>query len=145
MKIRKAIKKDIPRMFEIIKINSPKYPKQLAYNELSEMFSKSLFKPTYIIVEKGKEIVAFGGFIPSWIDNAVFNVFWINTNPEYKKQGVGIKLMKEIINQIKKYKKPKPKMILISTKILKFYEKFGFKKITSKYDKDYILMEKKIK
>lgn len=36
-------------------------------------------------------------------------------------------------------------MILISTKILKFYEKFGFKKITSKYDKDYILMEKKIK
>ncbi len=145
MKIRKATKKDIPRMFETIKINSPKYSKQLAYRELAEMFSKSLLKPTYIVVEKDKEIVAFGGFIPSWIDNSIFNVFWINTHPKYDKQGIGTKLMKKIINQIKKYKKPKPKMILISTKIPRFYEKFGFKKITSKYDKEYVLMEKKLK
>lgn len=145
METRKATKKDIPKMFKILKTNSPKYPKKLALQELNEMFSKSFLKPTYIVVEDKKEILGFGGFIPSWIDYRVFNIFWVNINPKYKNRGTGSKLIKEIINQIKKYKKPKPKMILISTKIPKFYEKFGFKKTTSKYDRNYILMEKKLK
>ena len=104
------------------------------------MFSKSLLKPTYIFAEDKKEILAFGGFIPSWIDNLVFNIFWVNTNPKYKSQGIGSKLMEDLINIIKKEKNIKAKMILISTKIPNFYKKFGFKKITSKYDGDYILM-----
>ena len=70
----------------------------------------------------------------------VFNIFWVNTNPKHKNQGVGSKLMKDLINRIKKTKNPKPKMILISTKIPNFYKKFGFKKLTSKYDKNYYLM-----
>ena len=140
MRFRKAKKEDISKMFEILKINNPKYPKKLAFQELNEMFSKSLIKPTYIVVEDKKEILAFGGFIPSWVDNMVFNIFWVNTNPKYKNQGVGSKLIKDLINRIKKTRNIKAKMILISTKIPSFYKKFGFKKITSKYDKDYIIM-----
>ena len=140
MRFRKAKKEDISKMFEILKINNPKYPKKLAFQELNEMFSKSLIKPTYIVVEDKKEILAFGGFIPSWVDNMVFNIFWVNTNPKYKNQGVGSRLMEDLINRIKKIKNIKAKMILISTKIPSFYKKFGFKKITSKYDKDYIIM-----
>ena len=140
MKFRKAKKEDISKMFEILKINSAKYPKKLAFQELNEMFSKSLLKPTYIVAEDKKEILAFGGFISSWIDNMVFNIFWVNTNPKYKSQGVGSKLMKDLIDRIKKTKNIKAKMILISTKIPNFYKKFGFKKVTSKYDGDYILM-----
>ena len=140
MRFRKAKKGDISKMFEILKINSPKYPKKLAFQELNEMFSKSLLKPTYIVAEDKKEILAFGGFISSWIDNMVFNIFWVNTNPKYKSQGVGSKLMKDLIDRIKKTKNIKAKMILISTKIPNFYKKFGFKKVTSKYDGDYILM-----
>jgi len=145
MKIRKATIKDIPKMFEILKINSPKYPKKLAFQELNEMFSKFLLKLTYIVAEDKKEILAFGGFIPSWIDNMVFNIFWVNTNPKYKSQGVGSKLMKDLIERVRKTKNIKVKMILISTKIPYFYKKFGFKKVTSKYDGDYILMELKLK
>ena len=140
MRFRKAKKEDISKMFEILKINSPKYPKKLAFQELNEMFSKSLLRPTYIVAEDKKEILAFGGFISSWIDNMVFNIFWVNTNPKYKSQGVGSKLMKDLIDRIKKTKNIKAKMILISTKIPNFYKKFGFKKVTSKYDGDYILM-----
>ena len=84
MKFRKAKKNDISKMLEIIKINSPKYPKKIANKEISEMFSQSLHKPIYIVAEEKKEIVAFGGFIRSWIDSIVFNIFWINTNPKYK-------------------------------------------------------------
>jgi|TARA_B100001971_G_scaffold207554_1_gene227890 N-acetylglutamate synthase-like GNAT family acetyltransferase len=144
MKTRKATKKDIPQMFEILKINSPKYPKKLAFQELNEMFSKSLIKPTYIVAENKKEILGFGGFIPSWIDNRVFNIFWVNTNPKYKNQGIGFKLMTDLINRIKKTRNINVKMILISTRIPLFYKKFGFKKVTSKYDRDYILMSRNI-
>ena len=145
MIIRKAKKEDISKMFEILRINSPKYPKKLAFRELNEMFSKSLLRPTYIVAEDKKEILAFGGFISSWVDNMVFNIFWVNTNPKHKNQGVGSKLMKDLINRIKKTKNPKPKMILISTKIPNFYKKFGFKKLTSKYDQNYILMSLNLK
>ena len=145
MIIRKAKKEDISKMFEILKINSPKYPKKLAFQELNEMFSKSLLKPNYIVAEDKKEILAFGGFIPSWIDNRVFNLFWVNTNPRYKSQGIGSKLIDDLIGRIKKEKNIKAKMILISTKIPNFYKKFGFKKLTSKYDQNYILMSLNLK
>ena len=110
------------------------------------MFSKSLHKPAYLVVEENKEIMAFGGFVRSWIDSMIFNIFWVNTNPQYKNKGIGKKLINALINEIKKIKeKPKVKLIIISTKIPAFYKKFGFKKITNKYDRNYILMEKKLR
>ena len=75
MKIRKATIKDIPQMLEIIKINSPKYPQNFAKKEIKEMFSNALQKPTYLVMEHNKEIVAFGGFIRSWIDGLIFKTY----------------------------------------------------------------------
>ena len=144
MKFRKARKKDIPQMFEILKINSPKYPKKLALKELKEMFSDSLSKPKYIVLEDKKEILCFGGFTPSWIDEMVVSMFWVNTKQEHKGKGIGIKLIKELIRKIKTLNKPKPKMIILSTKIPLFFKKFGFKTIQKKYDRDYDLMALKV-
>ena len=141
MIFRKARKKDIKQMLRIIKSNR-QYPKKVAIKEIKEMFSKSLYKPTYIVAEENKGIItAFGGFNPSWMDSMIFNMFWVNTNPKYKNKGIGSKLIKELIKRIKSIKeKPKAKMIVISTKIPSFYRKFGFKRITSKYDREYVLM-----
>ena len=140
MRFRKAKKEDIPQMHNILRTNSPKYPKTLALQELDEMFSNALIKPTYIIAEHKDEILAFGGFTPSWIDNRVFNIFWVNTNHTHQNQGVGSKLMENLINRIRNTRNIRAKMILVSTKISAFYNKFGFKRITSKYDGEYILM-----
>ena len=145
MKTRKATKKDIPQMLEIIKINNPKHPKKLITKELKEMFSKSPHKPTYLLLEDKKEILGFGGFISSWVDNMIINMFWVNVNSKYQKKGIGTKIVEGLIKEIKKIKNPKPKMITISTKIPLFYKKFGFKKITSKYDRDYVLMGKNLR
>lgn len=141
MKIRKATKKDLKLMLKIVEINNPTYPGRVL-KEFEEMFSKSLLKPTYILLEDKKEILAFGGFIPSWVDNNVYNLFWINVNPKYQNKGIGTRIVKELLKEIKKIKNPKPKMVTISTKIPLFYQKLGFKKMTLKYDKDYILMGK---
>ena len=103
------------------------------------MFSKSLLKPTYIVAVDKKEILAFGGFISSWIDNLVFSIFWVNRDPKYQGQGIGPKLINDLIDRIKKIKEVKAKMILLSTNIPNFYKKFGFKQAT-KYHGDNILM-----
>ena len=97
MKIRKATLKDIQQMLKVIGLNSPKYPKTLAKKEIKEMFSGSLHKPTYLIIEDNREIVAFGGFIRSWVDDMIFNIFWVNTNPQYKNKGFGTKLIEGLI------------------------------------------------
>ena len=140
MKIRKATEKDIKQMFEIIISNGSKYPRALAMKELKEMFSLSLIRPTYLLLEDKKEILGFGGFSQSWADNMIYNLFWINIHPNFKGEGVGKRIVEALIKEVKKIKEPKAKMIILSTKIPSFYKKFGFRNITSKYDRDYVLM-----
>ena len=144
MKFRKARRDDTPKMFEIIKINSPMYPRKIVLQELNEMFSDSLIKPIYILAEERGEILAFGGFIYSWVDNNVFNIFWVNVDSKHQGRGIGSKLMKEIIRRIKKAKNPEAKLITLSCKLPNFYEKLGFKKMGEKYDRNYVLMSLKI-
>ncbi|MBT6690417.1 GNAT family N-acetyltransferase [archaeon] len=140
MEFRKAKEKDIFQILEIIKSNNPKYAKQMALMEIQEMFSKSLCKPIYIVAEEKKKIIAFGGFNSSWLDNAIFNVFWVNVNPKYRRGGVGSMLICDLIKRIKETKDVKAKMILISTKTPSFYKHLGFRQITLRYDNEYILM-----
>lgn len=132
-------------MMEIIKLNNSWYSRDLALKELKEMFSKSLLKPTYIVAEENGKVLAFGGFIPSWADNMVIDIFWVNIHPDYQSRGIQTKLIKDIVKRLEKMKNPKVKMILISTKIPAFFKRFGFKKLTPKYDKDYILMGKELR
>jgi len=141
MKFRKARKKDISQMFEILKMNNKKYPKKLALRELNEMFSNSLLKPTYIVAEDKGKIVAFNGYVRSWVDNLVVNFFWLNTHKDYVRKGIGSKLVNYLVKRIRDPKeKPRAKIIIISTKIPSFFKKFGFKTIQKQYDRDYDLM-----
>ncbi|MFH1325400.1 MAG: GNAT family N-acetyltransferase [archaeon] len=143
MKFRKAKKKDISEMFEILKSNNPKYSKKLALRELKEMFSNSLIKPKYIVAEDNGKIVAFNGYSYSWTDNLITNLFWLNVHPNYMRKGIGSKLVIYLISHIKK-EKLGVKMIILSTKIPSFFKRFGFKIIERKYDKNYNLMAKRI-
>lgn len=144
MKIKKATKKDVPRMLKLIVLNNPRYNKKRASKELKEMFSKILHKPKYLLAEENSDIVAFGGYISSWVDDNVYNLFWINVHPKSQNKGIGTKLVKNLIKEIKKEKDPRAKLITISTKKPAFYRKMGFKKISPKYDGDYLLMGIKI-
>ncbi len=141
MKFRKAGKKDIPEMMEIIKVNYPKYSEKAALNELHEMFSNSLIKPIYIVVEDKGKIVAFSGYIRSWVDYLVVNFFWFNTHPDHMNKGIGSKLARNLIERIRDpEEKPMAKIITLSTRIPSFFKKFGFKTISKSYDRDYDLM-----
>ena len=122
-------------------MNNKAYPKRLALKELNEMFSKSLLKPTYIVAEDKGRIVAFNGYIRSWVDNLVVNFFWLNTHKDYMKKGIASKLVKDLVKRVRDPKeKPKAKIITISTRLPLFFKKLGFKTIKKHYDMDYDLM-----
>ena len=140
--IRHATKKDVSQMLKIIGVNNPKYPVSVARKEIMEMFSGALHKPIYLVMEDKKEVIGLGGFVRSWIDNKVVNIFWINVKSEYQGNGIGSKLIEGLIEEIGKLGKPVAKMVTLSTNKPKFYGKFGFKKISPKYDGNYILMGK---
>ena len=66
------------------------------------MFSKSLIKPRYIVAEKNYEILGFGGYTQSFMDYHVYQIFWINVKPNFQNKGIGTKIVKRIIEDIKK-------------------------------------------
>ncbi len=142
IKIRLARKDDLLQMIELAKINFPDYPIEMAKKELSEMFFNYLYKPTYIVAEFKGKIIGYNGFIISWVDNLIVDIFWVNTYPDYRGKGVQSKLMNETIKQIKK--NSKIKIVLLSTEIPSFFKKFGFEIINKKYDNKYFLMEKRL-
>ncbi len=141
MKIRKAKPSDINQILKIIKSNNPNYPIKQSRKEISEMFSNSLIKPNYLVVEEKKVIIAFGGFSRSWTDANIANIFWINVHKEFQRKGIGKKLIDEIIKNIIRFDKPKIKLIILSSNKIDFWKKLGFKRL-NKYDKDYWLMGK---
>jgi N-acetylglutamate synthase-like GNAT family acetyltransferase len=146
IKIRKANPEDIPMIIKIAKSNNPSYPKNLVKKEINEMFSQALLKPTYLVAEKNGNIIGCGGFIRSWEDNSIFNIFWINVLADFQGNGVGTKLIKKIVETINGDKgKPKVKMITLSTNKPVVYKRLGFKKLGKRYDRDYFLMGKIIK
>ena len=140
MKTRKATKKDVKEILKITRVSNLKYPLRQAKKEIEEMFSDSLIKPTYLVIEVKNKIVGCGGFSRSWTDMNIINIFWVNILPEYQGKKIGTKLVNEIIKQIENIsEKPPIKMMIISTNKHGFWKKFGFKKLI-RYYRDYVLM-----
>ena len=75
------------------------------------MFSKSLIKPTYLVAEEKGKLVGCGGFIPSWVDNNVYDLFWLSVHPNFKNKGVGKNIVRYLIKGVRKIREPKAKMI----------------------------------
>lgn len=110
--------------------------KQAKY-ELLEMFGRTKIKPQYYVVETNK-VIAFGGYIKSWMNDYKYNIFWVNVDPHEQNKGFGKVVVSKIIIEIKKRKNAK--VILLTADINKgndhYYERnFGFKKILQ-FDKD---------
>lgn len=132
MKIRLLREKDIENAAKIVRLNySRKYEKS-ATLELKEMFGNSVIKPKYFIAEDRGEILGFAGFIQSWMDYDVYQIFWVNVLPKQQGKGIGKSLVEKIINEIKK--KKDAAMILLTAdsdvKNNEYYKNnFGFKTI----------------
>ena len=130
MKIRLLKKEDIKPAVIIVGKNHTKKHEKIAQAELVDMFQKGPIRPTYFVAEDEGKILGFAGYIQSWIDYDVYEIFWVNVLPEYQKQGIGKKLVAKVISEIKKQKKIG--LIILSANIpnSKYYAKyFKFKTV----------------
>ena len=111
-----------------------------AYKEILAMFKNYVIKPIYYVAEDKWEIKWFAGFIISRMDYRIYNIFWVNVDPKYQRQGIGTKLIEKVLTTIKSYKgKFKAKTVLLTTTKPTFYEKFGFKKLKEYKKNDYLM------
>lgn len=143
MKIRLMEKQDLKKAVVIVGDNYNHKYDQSAALELKDMFGKSSIKPTYYVAEDQGEVIGFAGFIQSWMDYNIWQIFWVNVAPEKQRQGVGVKLVAKIISDIKK-KKGANIIQLTADKTngneAYYKKKFGFKTLQTFHNDTYALM-----
>jgi N-acetylglutamate synthase-like GNAT family acetyltransferase len=133
MKIRPLRRKDIASTTKIIGKNYSHFYGLKSSQEMGAMFDNMVIPPKYLVAEEGGEIIGCGGYIQSWMDYHVYNIFWINVDPTYQRKGIGTQIVRAIISDIKKQKgkDKRADLILLTTTKPKFYQKrFGFKTLT---------------
>ena len=133
MKIRLLTENDIPQCLNLFYLNyeSGKYSR--IENELNAMFEEHVWiRPQYYVVEYEEKVVAFGGYSVAPINANCYEIYWINVHPDYKKKGIGRKIVTTIIKTIKNTGNSKAWITLTCKYHLEhFYKSFGF----------YIIME----
>ena len=125
MKIRLLTKEGVEDCVEIIARNYSSKDTAWARRELQAMFPKGKLKPTYYVAEEDNEILGFAGFINSWIDDRIYEIFWVNVTPQRQRQGIGRKLVSKLITEIKK-RKDSQLIMLTASKANAIYYKRHF-------------------
>ncbi len=140
MKITFAKKQELKTLSEIVGENYSSHDQKLAFKELECMFQPLPLRPKYLVAKEGNIILGFCGYVQSWIDYSVYEIFWVNVKPEFQGKGIGTQLIQKTIQSIKNIKdENKALAIILTSENPKLYEKCGFR-IISHYAKDQCLM-----
>jgi ribosomal protein S18 acetylase RimI-like enzyme len=140
MKIRPIRKEEVGKASRIVGLNYSKEFEKRSKCEIRAMFKNYEGKPKYLVAEHNGKIAGFAGYIQSWVDYHIYEIFWVNVTPEYQNRGVGTKLVRKIIKIIKsKRGEDKAHFILLTTTSPNFYKRLGFE-ILLKFKKNNYLM-----
>lgn len=124
MEIRNLRHFEVDALCEIVRKNYSNEYAEKAKWEFLDMFGNSQIKPTYLVAEELGEIRGFGGFQQSMMDYNIYEIFWINVDPKHRRRKIGTKIVKKIIDEIRKEKESK--LIQLTTTSQEFYNQFGF-------------------
>lgn len=139
MKIRPLQEADIPAAAAIVGRNYSHEFEISSAAELREMFGTAVIKPSYIVSEEDGRILGFAGFMQSWMDYNLYNVFWVNVDPDHQRKGIGKQLVRHVIDEIRK--RDGSRLILLTTDSPTYYaDNFGFKILQSFMGGTYQLM-----
>ena len=136
LKTRLLKKKDIPQCVEMAKLNFGGDEKALK-EDLEAMFNtETWIQPAFHVIVQEDEIIAMAGYAPDIIDFDCFGIFWVQVKEAYKGQGYGKMIMKHLLKAIKKSRKKKDTLLMLACddEMIKFYKKFGFRKMLTKKD-----------
>src|SRR3989344_1777408 len=153
-KVTKAAKRNIPFIYPLIKrviYGTPYYPPEGKKMESSKYTPAGLkekleSKSWLVLVAKNKNQIA--GFLSGYFDYGVFWVDWIGVDEEYRRQGLAIKIMKELetIAGRNKVHKIWLDTIIANKEAISMFTSLGFKKIANLknhwYHDDFYLWER---
>jgi ribosomal protein S18 acetylase RimI-like enzyme len=104
------------------------------------MFTKGPVRPVYFVAEEEGKVLGLAGYVQSWMDWDVYEIFWVNVLPGRQRQGIGKELTEKIISEIRK-KKDASLILLSATPINAKYYKDNFNfKVIGPSSKGYSLM-----
>ena len=105
MKIRLLRKGEAREAAAIVGKNYSRKFESLAREEMEDMFNKGGGpRPIYFIAEEHGKIIGVAGYIQSWMDYNVYQIFWVNVAPGHQRKGIGKMLMERLIKEIRRRK-----------------------------------------
>ena len=128
MRIGKLYKNSIVACSNIVGENYSREYQARVKRELGAMFRNPVNPPAYLVAMEKEEALGFAGYIQSWMDYHVYQIFWVNVRPELQHKGIGTALVKASIKEIKKKSgRDTARLILLTTTSPSFYTRLGFK------------------
>ncbi len=144
MRIAKLSRAEVVACSKIVGQNYTKEYQARVKRELGAMFSNKVSPPAYLVAKEKGKVLGFAGYIQSWMDYHVYQIFWVNVRPELQHRGIGIALVKAIIKEIKEKKgSDTARLILLTTTSPSFYTRLGFRTL-AKMKKPNVLMMLKL-
>jgi len=110
--IRLLEERDIDACAAIVGANYSEEYRKPSRDEIASMFSNAAIKPTYWVAESNKEVVGFGGYVQSWMDYGVYQIFWVNVPAQFQRRGIGRLLVNKLISEIRN--KPESDLIQLT-------------------------------
>lgn len=139
MHIRPLEEADIPHAAAIVGRNYSAEYEETSAREFRDMFGTAAIRPSYVVAEQDAMIIGVAGFIQSWMDYNVYNIFWVNVDPSCQRQGIGTQLIERVLHDIRA--QPDPRLILLTTDSPAYYrDRFGFAELHTFMDGTYQLM-----
>jgi len=143
MKIRNLKYDEINFVSKIVGKNYSKVYERSSKQEFGAMFSNPVIPPNYLVAENNGHILGCCGYIQSWMDYGVYQIYWVNVLPKHQGNGIGTSLVNAAIKRIKSIRgNGKATMILLTAKgkNVGFYRtKFGFKKLHWLDEDEYLM------
>lgn len=134
---------DIETAVAIVEENYPGDPDvERARLELQDAFRDVAMQPRFLVcVDDQGEMLGFGGYVESWMNYHMYELFWINVRKAHQGQGIGTQIAKALVKDIRE-RDPEAKWIMGTTTSLGFYEKLGEVQKLPLGDDDYLVLKK---
>jgi predicted N-acetyltransferase YhbS len=132
MRIRLMRRADISTAAAIVDKNYSRKYQKLAANEFKAMFTQAVSHPIYFVAEEHGEVIGLAGYVQSWMDYGVYELFWVNVAPERQSHGIGTKLVSRVIRAIRQTRDSR--LIILTADASRYLptyyaKRFGFKSL----------------
>lgn len=126
--IRTMTPSDIPNCLAIVSECWGKATAQTARPEFEAMFANAVWRPLFYVAEQDDVIVGMAGYIASWLDYGIYEMFWHCVLPRARRQGIGESLVRRRLADLT----PLADIVMIDTSAPAYYAKhFGFEFVAS--------------